>query len=130
MPCQSPPPIAPMEKAAPKSLRMTHGLVESQKRTAVRLNAGKHTKDLSYGQRGPFFRESRMFSTRTGGKGSAGVTVTGRMSDVHVGDGTSHVARYAWSLPSPIYLKNASMAVDGHRNDQRRLQVYVDVPPR
>lgn len=30
IPCQRPPPIAPMEKAAPKSLRMTHGLMKGQ----------------------------------------------------------------------------------------------------
>jgi len=57
-----------------------------------------------------------------------GVTVTGRMGDV--GDGPGHVSRYACSPLSPIYLKNASMAVDGYRNDHRRLQVYADVPPR
>ena len=75
-----------------------------------------------------------MFSTRTRGEGNAGVgvTVTGKMGDVtaHVGDGPGHVSRYTCSLLSPIYLKNASMAVDGYHNDHRRLQVYVDVPPR
>jgi len=68
-----------MENAAPKSLRMTHGLVESQEREAVKKNAGERTKDLSYDQRGPFFKGE--VSTRTGGKGCAGVTVTGRMCD-------------------------------------------------
>ena len=57
-----------------------------------------------------------------------GVTVTGRRCDVHVRAG--HVSLYDCSLLSPIYLKNASMAVDGYRNDQRRLQVFVEVPPR
>ena len=46
------------------------------------------------------------------------------------GDGLGHVSRYACSLLSPIYLENASMAVGGPRNDQRRLQVYVEVPLR
>lgn len=54
MPYQMPPPTAPIEKAPPKSLRMTHGL-RIQVSRAHRKRAGRLTRDRECGRRGPYF---------------------------------------------------------------------------
>ena len=75
-----------MAKAAPKSLRMTHGLVKSQVEApseGTQVSIPRISRMVSMRH---LSKESRMFTTQTGGKGCAGVgvTVTGRMCDVHV----------------------------------------------
>ena len=59
MPCQIPPPTAPMAKAPPKSLRITHGLCTISIYGGIQNIKGR-TRDPGYDLRVPWEKERRV----------------------------------------------------------------------